>query len=460
MATPSSDLPLLQPQTELCPGPAEPVGRAADLLLRILAKLTVYQSLPDSSNLVLTVREDVPMVDACCLFLPNENSDSFSTYMCVEVLGSEDGEVSPERLGEIAGEIRDHDPLLSAAIEQGSSETSLNQYLTVADVFFFITHIPSGATTVGDWLELKRAVAVEKTSSDLAWVRFCRESCLVGRASVSLCPGLSGSLGLCSGSAMNLSLLKSSGSSGNFSDLSTNSTSPRSVADPAQFGFARSGGSTLAAVTALLDRPWQHSLPLTVSSEKGVTGIFGYVNLAQLMASVAMNCCDKMLEPFFSVQVSLAEKFGLVCQRNLDHVPVLHRSDASVWDAVEVLRACPIALLLSHTDETFTGVVTQHDLIQILANRMDVLADYSDGSSEGMLDLHSARLSDELGRIDPAANTAVAVLAEGDFPCSFATLLQKILLHPSGFAIVVGRDHTPAALISVRDVWNHAMARH
>ena len=34
----------------------------SEMLLRILSKLTIYQSLPESTNLVLTVRDDVSMI--------------------------------------------------------------------------------------------------------------------------------------------------------------------------------------------------------------------------------------------------------------------------------------------------------------------------------------------------------------------------------------------------------------
>lgn len=430
------------------PADLDSLDRATDLLLRILAKLTVYQSLPESSSVVLSVRDDVPMADACCLLLPSDRARGCSSFASLEVLRTSVAPSLPddhsETLLSIAGEISDHDPLLSAALSQEARDFGMGRssggsaYLTIADVFFFasLDQIEK-CISVAEWLDWRFRVSVGTIPhGDPSVVRFCREMALVSRATMSLSPGMR-SGGLCSGSSMNLSIANL-------------------IKDGVSAGTTAAGGSTLTAVTALLDRPWQLTLPLTVSSEKGVTCVFSYVNLNQLMASVAMNCSEKSLEPFFATQVTLdSGAFGFMCERNLTNVPVLHRTHASLFDAIEVLRASPLALLL--TDGTFAGVVTQDDLARVLANRMDVLAEYSDGANEPMLDLHSSRLLDELAKLPPVTSVAV-MKRETDFPCSFGVLLQRILLHSSGFALVLANNNKPAALITVRDVWTHAMS--
>jgi hypothetical protein len=464
----------MEPTSALLTPPMEPIGRATELLLRILAKLTVYQSLPDESNLVLVVRDDVPMADACCMFLPTDRvSPSYPViYTFVEVLRADDPpavlETLAKSLMEISADVKESDLLLSVALEQEAKNavfssvqdpSPVGDYLTIFDVLFFIDSNPSPDTTVRQWIEEKRRIALgadlgdsEETS---AWIRFCRESTLITRASLSLCPGMAG--GQCSGSSMNLNLasliLRGNKSSGNISDLSTNSTSPKSVVEATA---VTAGGSTLAAVTALLDRPWQYTLPLTVSSEKGITGVFAYTNLAQLMASVAMNCCDKLLEPFFAMEMKLEDQFGYICERNLHALPVLHRLDATMGDAVDVLRTSPIAILVD-ADETFHGIVTHDDIARSLSNRMDVISKYSDGARDGIDGLHAVSIEVEMNRAQSVTSTTV-MRAEFDFPCSFSALLQKLLVHPSGVVVVVDRDNKPVSVITVRDVWTHAMS--
>lgn len=468
-----------------------PQENIAEILFRILSKLTIYQSLPDTSNMVVSVREDVSMMDACTLFLPSTKRDLAATsaaeagsstdfnstrsvaLMMIEVVKDsinsrpvsepQSPESKAKKLFNIAKSLRLSDfdtssssfSLLPDLIEEEAKKTTrpshvddAGDYLTIVDFLFFITFafLPRSTQHVAQdisvsvWIDLKRAQAM-KNGSD-SWSRFCTETSLVSRASVSLSHGAKENT-FYSGSTMNMSV----------SNLLNVATGSRDNLGEIIFA-PRTGGSCLHAVSELLARPWQQSVPLSVSTEKGVTAIFGYTSLPQMMAHVAMNCSDPSLEPFFHTPINFEDLKSSLC------VTTANSNTCTVADAFHLLvteeeyyQHDKLILVDGENDEqAFDRLVLVDDLCEILSHRIH----------DSAFSLDSILLSDELDAIESRCANNVSILSrEGDFPISLANLLQRLLLHSrSNCVLVLERDsQRPLATVSVRDVWNYVMTK-
>jgi len=460
-----------------------PHENIAEVLFQILSKLTIYQSLQENSSLVVTVRDDVGMMDACALFLPSSKRDGeFSSssgtahdtssidlasrtvsLMTVEVLESSSYTARPEpqspesrarTLFGIAKDLRggtDNDfpsSLLPDLIEEEAKkttraahqETPIGDFLTVRDFIFFIRFAffdssVSQDTTVGAWIDLKRSAALTKKQDDL-WSKFCTETTLVSRASVSLSHGAKENT-FYSGSSMNMSV----------SNLLNVATGSRDTSNSDMFA-PRTGGSCLHAVSELLARPWQNSVPLSVSTEKGISAIFGYTSLPQMMAHVAMNCSEQSLEPFFHTPIRFEDLTWEKCI-------TANSATCTIAQAFELLAShdgCDKLVLLDD-ENAFDRLVLIDDLCDILAHRLHETTLFS---------LDTLLLSEELDSIESHCGNNVSILSqESDFPITLSILLQRLLLHSkSNCVIVVARDSRhPIAIVSVRDVWNHVMKR-
>lgn len=420
----------------------------SDILLRILSKLTVYQALPElAGSPVVAVSDSLLMVDAIALFLPVAGGPG-------PLLSSRVLEVhAPARVHDDqifiqkSKQTMHEDPVRSRAFQAqlNRPESIVADFLSVADVLFFLAQFgdKSASMTVAEWIDAKVAAAtsstVSSTQNKTEWVQFCEESTLLVRGSLSLSPNAVNGVPL-SSSSMNMSvssLLKASTSMG---DL---------IAPGSHLGYwrtqlrtLRTGGSSLMAVCALLSRPWQSSLPLTVTTEKGIDAIFAYISLAQLMAHVAMNCSDKLLEPFFSVDIEYNE-FANAAAERLCECSILHHATASVADAISVLTTSPYALLSSRTSGALRAPVVQDDLLHLLAQRINM--------TDPPL-LESVRIADHIS----AGESGLGVMRLADFPCAFSTLLQNVLQTQTSAIVVVDSD-APIGIITVRDVWTFVM---
>ena len=453
----------------------------ADVLLQILSRLTVYQSLTEMGGTVLAVRGDLPMMDACCLFLPSSAGTATPgmavTTTVVEVLrpdsatlinGSSISAESPEsRSRKLWAASQDRisrgdDLLFAKALDAESARVTsafesdaeqvnpVGDYLCVFDFFYFVKSLisadsagtPAGSPatlSVARWIEMKREVATGKRDSGNhpEWIQFCERSTMVTRASINLSQGISGNQ-VISGSTMNLSVTNL---------LQADVGAKRSLPS------ARSGGSSLSAVADLLARPWQLTLPLTVSTEKGVTSVFSYTNLVQLMAHVAMNCSDQLLEPFFNMPVTL-EEFKSISNANLEATPLLDFATSTVADAIEVLTTSTLAVLVSKADGTFRSVVTPELVTEFISLRMDRV---EAGAVGDLMALSVVRLIDVLA-MEEHEMDRTAVIYNNDFPVPFSTLLQKLLLSKSSCLVVVSSEtDCPVGIITVRDVWTYVL---
>jgi hypothetical protein len=407
-------------------------SEVTDLLLRILSKLTVYQSLPESPGLVLAVRDDVSMLDACCLLLPT------SSVPIIEVLNTDTDTDSPTsrstKLLELAASRPEEDFMFARALEHESARVTsavasdtgivypVGDYLSVHDVFFFLKRViandPDIGMSVREWISIKRSAATCEDSED-EWIRFCETSTLITRSSINLSQGV-GPNQVISGSTMNLSS----------SHLLTETNK--------SFGGAKSGGSCLNAVNELLDRPWQSYLPLTVSTEKGISAVFGYTSLKQLMAHVAMNCSDRRLESFFSAPIAY-EYLRQDAESNLNACALLDYDEATLEDAIEVLSSGPLSLLVSGEFKTFHRFVTPVDICNVLAEKLD---------HHG---LTGSRLKECLTADEESC------ISESDFPIALSSLLEKLLMSKADAVAVVSEDEVPIGIVTCRDVWAYVM---
>lgn len=450
--------------------PANDDFRISEIILQILSRLTVYQSLPESSSLVLAVRDDVTMMDACCLFLPSSTTTNHFTLSStvIEVLRTscasfvqgcvpESPETRSKNLLKFSKDRFESDSLFSKALEDEATRVTsavaadleavhpVGDFLSVFDLFHFVSHLLTrdpatnlvhADITVAQWLEMKRSTANGHHGElvDRGWRIFCERSVLVTRSALDMCPGISHHQ-IISGSSMNLSA----------SNL-LRSDSPMLFHDSVK----RKGGSSLAAVSLLLARPWQQTLPITISSEKGVSCLFAYTTLAQLMAHVALNCSDKILEPFFRMPVSL-DDIASVARANLNAIPVLDFDSATVADAIEVFATSLSAIVASREDGVFRLIITPEDVVEHVSTRMDRLLSGSEPPA-----LSEVKLTDIVSIDDSVERPNV--IYDSDFPLEFSSLLHKILLSKQNqVVIIVSESDIPVGLITVRDVWNYVM---
>jgi hypothetical protein len=418
-----------------------------DLLLRILSRLTVYQSLPDNPGLILSVRADVSMLDACCLFMPNQCSTTVIEVLEEPVNGTAESPTSrANKLLELAAG-RSDDVNFSKALEAEATRVTsafaadaenvdpIGEFLSIHDAFFFLKKViveedtKVVEMTVRDWIELKQAITYD--GGDAEWIRFCETSVLVRRASLNLAQGV-GHNQVISGSSMNLSqsnLMSSENGSFNMKQ-------------------SKSGGSCLAAVNELLARPWQASLPLTVCTEKGLTAVFGYTTLKQLMAHVAMNCSDRRLEPFFSTIIEFDALLG-DAKANLDACSFLDYDTASIRDAIEVLASYPLSILVSGRYQTFHRFITPVDVCQVLGERIDSVT-----KSMPLASISACRLKD----LDHKhVESETYSIREEYFPMSLSSLLQKLLMSKADALVILSEDDAPAGIITCKDVWAYVM---
>jgi hypothetical protein len=414
----------------------------SDILLNILSRLTVYQSLPESNSLLHAVRDDVAMVDACCLFLPSAGSTSSVTT--IEVLASASfGTGSPDspdskskRLLNMSAEPT-RDRLFAKALQREAARVTsaiardltqidpVGDFLSVSDFFYFTNALmtPSSeikvthTTTVAAWLDLKRNACVSSAYGE--WRDFCEKSVLVKRAFLNISQGIRPNQ-VVTGSTMNMS--------------SSNLASEEGTKVP------KSGGCTLVAVTELLDRPWQTNLPLTVSTEKGISCIFAYTSLQQLIAHAAMNCSDPLLEPFFNAPIQFPE-----LQMNPHNPERLISEFALVGDAIKVLCGSPFAIITSEIDKKFKGLVLPDDLFELIGSRMDA------PTAEKLTDLPIQQLLSQTEDVESI------IIHERDFPIHLSLLLQRLLLARSGFLVVLSSQEIPLGTISVRNLWTLVM---
>ena len=421
----------------------------SNLLLQILSRLTVYQSLPDVPGLVLTVRDDVLMLDACCLFLPCQSS-TVVEILPTSTLQSPSAGDSPtskaNRLLAIASSKAD-DYMFAKALENEASRVTsafaadsesvdpVGDFLSVDDVIFYLRKIlrkddPTiPDLTVREWIAGKRSAVFRLgTPDDVAWVKFCEASTLVQRGSLNMSQGVQPNQ-VITGSSMNLSssnLMNTEGSS---------------------FKKSRSGGSCLAAVNSLLERPWQSSLPLTVVTEKCLTAVFGYTTMKQLMVHVAMNCSDRLLEPFFTSPVEF-ESLRVTAEKNLESCPFLDFDVANLHDAIEVLPTSLLAILVAGRYQTYQGVLLAEEVLDQLKKRIE--------SSEELTSLKSVRVRSIMPATMPS-NEKAAVLHESDFPLPLSSLLQTLLMSYADAIIVLSQDEVPMGVVTSRDIWGYVM---
>ena len=405
----------------------------SDVLLRILSKLTVYQSLPEvSGSAVLAVRGDMDLGEALALILPGKVGDGPSfCHKVIEVLASAETEADHAPMLALSKSLLVSNELLSKALQAEAfkprKSLSVGAFLSVPDLLYFFLRPPAAPLTVSEWLSHKRAEAL-KQGDDNDWIEFCRESTLLIRSSLSMSPGMElRKNSILSSSTMNMSvsnMLKQSTSMGDLIAPGSHSMYWKS-----QLRTARMGGSSLVAVCDLLSRPWQNSLPLTVQTENGVDAIFAYTTLAQLMAHVSMNCSDKLLEPFFSMDVAW-EEFSQVASENLANCPVLLHGVATGLTALDVLASSPFAILTEGS--LMRGTVTQDDILQLIAEEVCMEEILGGGSSP-------------------------EVCTTSDFPCSFSSILQKILQSRMSALVVVNDSNVPVGIITVKDVWDYVM---
>ena len=426
----------------------------SDILLGILSRLTVYQSLQESSSVVLAVRDDVPMADACCLFLPSAttNQELPTSPSVVEVTRSppplnDSGESPSSRSSRLRGlaQRKAEDVLFSKALDAEAVRVTsaiasdaeeidpIGDFLCVYDVFYFMRRLvcadPKAATlTVAQWIELKRNCAEDTISPPDDWKRFCEFSTLVRRCGVNLSQGL-GHNQVVTGSTMNMS--------------TSNLVSLEEAWKPTT---KSAGGSSLSAVRELLARPWQESLPLTVATEKGITAVFAYTTLTQLMAHAAMNCSDRLLEPFFGMSIEIKDLSSSV-ERNLKSAPILDFTCATFEDAIEVMTSASLALL---TDSTaggrFVGLLRPEEVLEHISSRMDAAGNLVHVAHVSVREVWAAKSDLDTDSVHAA-----------DFPIVFASLLQKVLLARSGCLVILDGHDLPVGLISVRDIWEYVM---
>ena len=437
----SESPPDLQPANgESGSGSAGDVADVGELLLRILSRLTVYQSLPETPGLVLAVKDDVSMLDACCLLLPTQSTGVIEVVADQGLYTATDESPSSRssKLLELSSSRSDDDFIFARALEQEAARVTsavasdseivdpVGDYLSSSDVFFFLRRLSAqsgGETmTVRDWLNFKRQTTFSP-SQDLEWNRFCETSMLVTRSSMNLSQGV-GHNQVISGSTMNMSS----------SSLISMEVQQEST----------SGGSCLQAVNQLLSRPWQSVLPLTVSTEKGISAILGYTSLKQLMAHVSMNCSDRRLEPFFTDSIDF-EAIRANMESNLNACAMLDYDEATIEDAIEVMAVSSLSLLVSSKFNSFHRLVTSSDICELIGTRMD--------NPECP---RSARLKDNLEEFKLAAIDDDAV-RESDFPITLSFLLQKLLMSRADAIVVLSADEVPVGLITCRDVWAYVM---
>jgi hypothetical protein len=438
----------------------------SEVLYRILSKLTIYQSLQEHSSLVITVRDDVSMMDACALFLPSlgrqdQQPRCATSLTMIEVLTGQLSKTEPQSpeskartLFGIAKNLKRTPSfsLLPDLIEEeakrstkaGYRDTPIGDFLTVSDFLYFINYAFLGSKprvtrdmTVRAWIDLKRQTGTETKQPDDAWKQFCIESTLITRASVSLSHGAKENT-FYSGSAMNMSV-------SNLLNVSTGSREDM---------FApRTGGSCLHAVSELLARPWQNAVPLSVSTEKGISAIFGYTSLPQMMAHVAMNCSEQSLEPFFHTAINFDDLNSVTCV-------TAQLNTCTVANAFELMTRGQEQLVIVNEDGEFDRMVLVDDLCEIMSHRIGG----GDNSEQSPLySLDSILVTDELDRIDSHCANNVSVLSqETDFPITLSILLQRLLLHSKSNCVLVLENEAtkrPVKIVSVRDVWNHVLKK-
>jgi hypothetical protein len=184
-------------------------------------------------------------------------------------------------------------------------------------------------------------------------------------------------------------------------------------------------------------------LPLTVSTEKGITAVFAYTSLSQLMAHAAMNCSDKLLEPFFGMPIEL-EDLQNSAERNLKSITVLDIARSHMADAVEALTTSALAVLVD--SGRFVGFLRAEDVLEQVSARMD--------TKEGLVHLSHVPVKDVWS--SKAECEADAVYAS-DFPMVFASLLQRVLLARTASLAVLADNKAPIGLVTVRNIWEYVM---
>ena len=428
----------------------------SDILLNVLSRLTVYQSLPETGSLVLAVRDDVSMLDACCLFLPSASSPTSLTSQVIEILespvfGHSSGD-SPEskskRLFNLSNEfpkdsffskaLRKESIRVTSAIAQDPNERNpIGNFLSVYDFFYFINSLISGGsvkvdetTTVANWLRIKTEFAVSGIPSP--WRAFCERSMLVKRSCLNLSQGIDTNQ-VVSGSSMNMS-------SSNLQGFEEEGSSHCRR-------FPKSGGCTLVAVSELFERPWQTTLPLTVSTEKGVSAIFAYTSLQQLIAHAAMNCADPILEPFFNSPIEYSELQKMVHKEDLE-TAILSQSSL-VEDAVKVLAINPVAIVVN-AEKKFVSILRPDDIFELISSRMDPKKNSSD--SESLLAFSKLPLP-----LSPEESESFSTICSDDFPMNLSLLLQRLLLARGCCLVVLSNEHVPVGTLTVRDMWSLVM---
>ncbi len=408
-----------------------------DLLVTILSKLSVYQSLQEFSGPVITVTSDLSMPDALCMFLPTPTGGSTSQTI-VEVLPSYSlvPPATPDcrsaTLLAVAQRVEPIHPTLGRVLAEEArsiQDPDSRDFLTVRDLLYYVTKILQGVhkrtnLTVNQWLDFKRSVALsERADGDRAWWLFCIQTVLIRRLSTNLSQGMS--LGS-SGSSMNLSV----------SNLLSAETLTKKKSRP--------GGSCLLAVDLLLQRPWQDSLPLHTFSEQQISATFSYTTLAQLMAHVCLNCVDWRLEPFFSRVVHLDE-FLSVAESRLSSTPRL-TEDATVMEVIDALTGSDLVILTDPTGNG-RGYVTAENVLSIISQRVELIA-ASSGEDSGLVDLCEMRVLN-LEKIEVVK-----------FPLEFGDFIGRILVNRNPFVFISGQGVTePLGIVTVRDVWNHVMKK-
>jgi CBS domain-containing protein len=355
-----------------------------------------------------------------------------------------------------------------------AKDTPIGDYITPRDFIYFITRIIFSSTgegdtsmSVGAWLDHKKYVAssAESISSTDEWIRFCQESTLITRAYVSLTQGKESS-SLYSGSGMNWSVSNLIARS--FPDFSSSGEGKSTSSGGSRHTMSRpkAGGSSLHAVSELLGRPWQQSLPLTIDDAEGLSAIFGYTNLSQMMAHVAMNCCEKTLEPFFAIMVNLGdggdERRTDNSILNVRKCLAVQSESCTVADALILLESADFFALIDPKQQLI-NIILIDDVLDIITSRLvvedRVEEDIPVTADRGSVpSLSSIMLADQLASIDSHCFNNASVMSIDDFPISFSAILQKVLLNSRGNMIaVVGHEGGLVGVITVRDIWEYVM---
>ena len=460
-------LPELEPSDKKSTSEERNIGKemaVSEMLLNILSRLTVYQSLPETGSLVLAVRDDVAMVDVCCLFLPSQSGSNITYHQTVEVLATplfggqslESPDSKSRRLLEFSRGFSSSDMLFSKALVKESTRVTsaiatdtsdldpVGDFLSISDFFFFIEVLMTSSsqtinvdseTTVAAWLAIKRAAAASSLIGSSPWKDFCEKSILLKRAFLNISQGIQTNQ-VVTGSSMNMS--------------SSNLLMLDAVGGPIPPRIPKSGGCTLLAVSELIDRPWQLTLPLTVSTEKGISAIFAYTSLQQLIAHAAMNCADPILEPFFSAPIEFSRVEHLILDNPVATDSIILKDSALVVDAVRVLSRSPVAILTTGSDKKFKSIVRPETLVELISTRMDdqkllpCLTPFRD------LPLLYQDQDDE--------SDSSCLIYESDFPLNLSILLQRLLLAKGCILVALSADDVPLGTLTVRDLWSLVMS--